>query len=1005
MGLGLSALARLFFNEPYEICHLETFSTQSSTILTCVDGSMVTVFKIDGVMRHYSDYQKTLILDHIANNLKEVFEDDGYKIDFIIDIDPDNAELFVKQKIGHIRENAIRYGYDCDSMLEEQEKLLIDNVKPEMQYVVVTTFIDALDALTRNEVYQERKKKFAALGLSEKKEKTEQSPLSESRQMFDQHNNFVNQVKSCLEGWLICRELEAQQVLYECRSLLYRDNQDFDKDWYADVVQQSPLRWRSIFPARSDRSCMGHPSIVSQLIDTPFEKTESNAYRYFDGKHITAITRHLSGSEKKPFSLLISSINRSIPFRLVYSLRSGTTRIKNKYSIKSSLATMVAYANPVTKKIVSACDEVVAFANDGGILVESYMSVATWGDSTTTVRSRYKSIVAMLRGWGGERHKLSEHPTETFLTTLPAFSRETTGVGSPMSLTGLKDGALQSAPLLRPCSPWEHGEHMYLTPEGKPWVHSYDDTQDYHMVAISGAMGSGKSVQVGVTLDAHVNTPGLPDLPLAGLVDYGPSGPNTVRGIKAKVAEKDKHKIEIVTLSNTVENAYNLLEPQYGYDMLTDREKAIVTAFVSKIVNGDGNVAVHSQLTSAIEALIDITLQERKKNPKQLDVGEQGADKIKRYCDSAQVRRFLDEEPTLTYQNARNALYRASIELEDEQQKAEFLAASRRAHVLSAPLLSELAGACKSQEADAMLGMFCVGDVKLTLIIEGAIKLAITRYPNILNRYPIKDYSQISILAVNVKPIVDASSKAMKYAWFILAKGLVTKHFWSHEDDIAFVNPVFRSYALEVASRKGILPKMYLQDEYEQAQCFELDEDLSAETKTARKYKEIIVIATQNHYGIPPDLVALATNNFICNISGREGEDFIKKEFGLNDDEFSAIRPYVGKSGVVNGVGRGILYVGRIKATSSLIVQPIVSILPASRVWSLASDAEDVEVRERCLAYGRFNDVCVTLGRLYGYPSTKKLIKNASLNEGLSAEDVYQKCENEFRDSYGAMRS
>ncbi|MCV5887932.1 hypothetical protein OFN71_32475, partial [Escherichia coli] len=80
--------------------------------------------------------------------------------------------------------------------------------------------------------------------------------------------------------------------------------------------------------------------------------------------------------------------------------------------------------------------------------------------------------------------------------------------------------------------------------------------------------------------------------------------------------------------------------------------------------------------------------------------------------------------------------------------------------------------------------------------------------------------------------------------------------------------PVFYKRALRIARAKKPLPKYYFQDEYEQAQCPELDENFDKEVKTARKYREIITLLTQMYEAFPPSIRDLATNTFICNIPG-----------------------------------------------------------------------------------------------------------------------------------------
>lgn len=255
------------------------------------------------------------------------------------------------------------------------------------------------------------------------------------------------------------------------------------------------------------------------------------------------------------------------------------------------------------------------------------------------------------------------------------------------------------------------------------------------------------------------------------------------------------------------------------------------------------------------------------------------------------------------------------------------------------------------------------------------------------------DYSDLSMMFVNAKPVVDSAPNSMKSAWFILAKGLAQRHFWTHVDDVEIeADPVFHQRAMRIAQKKKPLPKYYYHDELEQADCKELTSNLKKEIKTARKYREIITLSTQMYERISPDLRALATNTFICNIPGRETEECLKNQFKINEDEFSSLAPYIGKTGIINGEGRGLLYIGIIPEVQSPIIQPIVSMLPAGLVWQMASDAEDVSMRDLVVdQLGDrldYDEINMAIGHVLGYPNMKKLIKTRNEKEGVSDSQV-----------------
>ncbi|MDF5415528.1 hypothetical protein P3686_26505, partial [Vibrio parahaemolyticus] len=109
-------------------------------------------------------------------------------------------------------------------------------------------------------------------------------------------------------------------------------------------------------------------------------------------------------------------------------------------------------------------------------------------------------------------------------------------------------------------------------------------------------MGSGKSVQAGVLTRAMHFLAGTTSLPLIAGVDYGESILFTAETVRANLKKEDRAKVGAISLANEKTSAYNMLEPQYGYNKLAKPENNTATAFVTKIVNGGSKQPIHVQL-------------------------------------------------------------------------------------------------------------------------------------------------------------------------------------------------------------------------------------------------------------------------------------------------------------------------------------------------------------------------------------------------------------------------
>lgn len=990
MGI-LSFLSQLITPQPYEICHLETISAINPNALITSDGSLVSVFRLDGVMRFYSTEQETVILDIISQGLKPIFTDEGYKIDIVLDVDPVGSERYIEQALSGSITTSKQMGYLDDEVTQEEVKILSDLVKPELGYLVVTTFSSSLDRSSLSESIENRKAMMKEYGSDLVYEKNTQNVLKESQQINDNHDSFVSNVKKVMTKWILLSDLSGEQALKEIHALLIRDVKK-QYPWFAHTpVTGHKLKLQSDEDFRVETEDISHPPLVEQIIESQFEKSKSSTFRYYEGVCYASLHRHLVGDDAKLSRELINNLRRTVPFRMIYSMVSGTEKIKNKYSTKAGLTTFVARTNPKSVDIRDACTQVVNFARKGGCLVDTYLSFSTWGRDEKECQSRQRALSSALLAWGGERQRPTEYPVEGILSTLPGFSSQTPGKGAP---SPIKD-ALFSSPLIRVRSPWQSGSMMYLTPECKPWALDFDDVQKHHLNLVSGDMGSGKSVKLGVLIRSIMRLSGTSQLPIIGGVDFGPGAHHNANAIRAYLPDNLSDKVYSMDLKD---DAYNLLEPQYGYNSLTEPESLIAASFIARVVNGASHNYIHGQLDECIRTLVDRAVSDAVATPRTLDPSLPKASEIEKELRDPQVKQFLKEERSISFLNARNALFMAADRLDiPKTRRLRLVSLSRLAHKYSWPLLSKVAELCETQHIIASMGAFTIGsNTPLINHIKSALMLMVQRFSRILNRYPDNDYSSANILFINAKPIVSQSSDHMKKAWFILAKSIVTKKFWMHPDDVeVFGDPVFKVINRSTAEARMRLVKYYTHDEYKQSASEELNNIFEKEVMIARKYRVITTLATQLHHDFPPSLVSLATNTFICNIPSVDAEKFIKEKYGISDDEMAAMKPFVGTSGVINNKGRGLLYIGAIKQTSSLIIQPIVSILPKSLVWQLASETEDETIRTRLQkrvgSNVRYDQLCVELGEQLGYPNMKSVIKEESEELGLSDVKIYEK--------------
>ncbi|MDA0146294.1 hypothetical protein OCT63_18890 [Vibrio sp. RW] len=994
MGI-LSFLANLIAYSPDEVCQLETSSDHDKHTLVANDGSLVTLLALRGTYRYYSQSQEFQILEYVSNELRQVFEEEGYQIDFVLDVDASRSATYVDEALSSMDVTTRDMGYQSQQVNKDEKALLASIIKPEVGYIVLTTKPSALDKLNNEEAVESIRDLANEFGHNLKGERGTkvQNQWLESQQMHDAHKSFTDSFTTIVSEYVLFTKLKSHSALTEIRSLLYREF-DYSSVGKVATADNSKVKIMSTDPHVIELQDIGHPSIHSQIVEEEFHDASKTNLTFFNGKCYATLERYMVGDEMVLMRSLTNKIARKIPYRIVYSLVSGSQQIKSQLNTKAHTTSFVARTSKVSSDLLNACDAIVEFINGGGCAVKCYMSVTVWGDTEKETTSYYKSVQAALQTWGGERQRVGSFPVESLLSSLPSYSAKPIGAASCDSLYE----TMKAAPLVRTSSPWKRGVMMYSTIDCKPWPIDFDDLQTHHLIAVSGSMGSGKSIQMAYLARAIQFIPGTTELPLFAGVDYGESIIYFAQSVISNLKEEDKQKAAVVNLDNNKQHAYNLLEPQYGYNRLASTEINTATAFLAKIVNGGSEANIHEQLDACISSVIDLMVEKAVDQPRIIDPSQKGAEKILEAINSPNVSKYLVKEARTSYLNARNAMYKASIDRDvPPLLRRQYLMLSKAAHRYIWPLVADIPSALQQTEVKAILGKFTYGNGLLIDAIGAAISLSCNRYKALLGHYPMADYSDVSMMFVNAKPIVDSAPDSMRNAWFILAKGMSQRHFWVHPDDVKKdADPVFYNRAMIIAKRKKPIPKYYYQDEYEQAACHELDTNIEKETKTARKYRQTIALATQLYHKFPPAIRGLATNTLVCNIPDVETEIELKRQFSLTEDEMSSLKPYVGKVNVIKGKGRGLLYIGKLKAVTAPIVQPIVSLMPEGLVWSLANDAEDVDLRMKVqeIIAGRlsYDQISTAMGSALGYPNMKKLIKDRVAEEGINDKVVIQEC-------------
>ncbi|EHS4186633.1 ATP-binding protein, partial [Escherichia coli] len=95
------------------------------------------------------------------------------------------------------------------------------------------------------------------------------------------------------------------------------------------------------------------------------------------------------------------------------------------------------------------------------------ITASTWHRDKSRMQRNLTLLKKSLQGWGiTDVTGIFGDPIRAWVSTLPAVS----SYSGPNLLFAPLTEALRFLPLQRPCSPWEKGNFVVITPDGKPFV-------------------------------------------------------------------------------------------------------------------------------------------------------------------------------------------------------------------------------------------------------------------------------------------------------------------------------------------------------------------------------------------------------------------------------------------------------------------------------------------------------------------------------------------------------
>ncbi|MBY7854250.1 hypothetical protein KW429_11140 [Vibrio fluvialis] len=963
-------------------CQLLVPSANDNTVLITTDGGCLSAFEIVGVNRYLTSATESHFLSDVDAALSSVLKAPHHIIGINYVRDQERTSLMLNDIFRATQDTIARLGLAANHFIDDQKRDLSKRCAFERTILTVTTKPDTTKRAKLDSDQLEidgEKVVIAEIPVEQ------QNTLAESIDIEQTHISYCASLTQALSKEITVRSLTVDEYL-----LIVKEEEE--------LTSLSQTGWRAktigdnidVTTNNLDSEFVAYPPLAYQLVTS--EKTavkNEPSILYANNRFVATIDREYFPIDPVPFSSFISSIETHVPIRMSYMFETGTENIANMLGSKRSWLMFFLIAKQA-RQIDSSLETLIKYAeDDSGTLLSGHLSVATWASDLTKVKEYKRDIIQAMTAWGTQTVRTPTDTHKGYHATLPAYSNRPSARRCVQSL----ESHLCTTPITRPVAPMPTGGICMSSSDGRLFpINPTSSDQSYSLTSITGDMDSGKTVFSAVYNNTFLFGEGNDELPLIAYMDYGSGVHNYIKALRNWLPEHLHYKTELIQFNDVAGNALNLLEPQFGLDVLEGTERAFCAAFLTRVIKGSSVKEVHPKIADVIDTIINELFSTYRKNPKLYErrIGNyvkkehQLHSEIEELLHSGDLG--IDPNRLLSWYYVRDKLFDLGKDFFDH---------ARFAHRQGSPALPELTTLCtQSMTLQSTFEAYTTdGGHSLLDYIVTSINGVIGRFSHIFALPSQIDVSQARIIGIDLKGITsestDAESVNTRQMFGMLANHLATKNFWRDEETFMSVVPErYRDMYRRIVSVDMRIKKHWFIDEYRQIKSNEFDALIDGGSYIARKYNTCITIASQYIPHIPSGFFSVATNRYMLTLKKDEA-DILAQKFHLSQSFLSEAMSSLNRS---DGFGRNVMYLGTFKSIKGLVVQILRNYITPSYLWNFASGAEDEYIK--ALTRARFGEKEAFQRLASRFPSGSAIkeirtrLNNTRFNEKLTQEDV-----------------
>ena len=942
-------------------------------LLACSDGSLVSVFRLDGARTMTGPTELERFVDVACRRLNSRLADTGHALHLMLERAPDEAGPGVARACARAGRQASRLGLALEDVLGERVRCLAPLLASETMVLACWT---RPACLTAAEARRGRKRLRARLRTWLPEAGESQCPYAVLDGLEPRHRALMDTLGALFdETGVVAERLDDDAALRIMRVLLNGPDSTAP-DWRPVTAANDGGTPRSA-PARATEPPEWGafpPPLAPQLLIREPARTASGIR--IGGRLYGALDMTLGPRHARPFAELVEGLAEAgLACRFSLLIEGGGMRRLGAAAARVAAA-FLAFSHPDSRAVRDALRALAEQDAASHAVVRLRLGMLTWvapDEGEEELARRLGRLQQIAEGWGEcVFSPLVGDPLEALAASVPGFCCGGTAEPAlaPLSETLRLLPVCRPAPLARTAV-----NHMFRAPDGKmlPW--SCEEGEDHGFELIHGIPGRGKSVLMNSLTLAHLLQGGQARLPLAATIDIGPSSSGLISLIREALPAERRAEAGWFPLRMSATHAINPCDTQLGCRHPLPAERAFLENLLGLILtpagaageSGSFPVPGSSPVPDGMRELIGPTIARAYALRSDAIAGAEPA--IYAAGRDAGVDRALERAGL-------GAVEVPWWEVVDALFDAGDAVAAARAQRYAVPVLGDFLAAVREPAVQGLVGeaRHGAGGETVTQAFIRIVTALAGSWPAMFAPTAFET-GAARVAAIDLREVAprgSAEADRQTAAFYMLARHALTRHWWIADEDLNEVPERYREWHRAQLREIRETPKRLAFDEFHRTGAAPaVRAQVERDAREARKHGVRLCLASQRHEDFGDALVELANRIWVLGAGGKAGElQALSGLFELSGTVADAVAYRLTGPGADGAPA--LLIASDVRGRFE---QVVINTPGPVELWALTTSPRDVALRERLHARLAPADARAVLARRFPAGSARTWIE------------------------------